>query len=45
MEANCPVTPYKAAVRVVAFIQRRGADVAGSANNFLMILLGSTPMA
>ena len=25
--------------------QRRGADAAGSANNFLMILLGSTPMA
>ena len=29
----------------VGLHQRRGADAAGSANNFLMILLGSTPMA
>ena len=29
----------------VGLHQRRGADVAGSASNFLMILLGSTPMA
>ena len=29
----------------VGLHQRRGADTAGSASNFLMILLGSTPMA
>ena len=29
----------------VGLHQRRVADIAGSANSFLMILLGSTPMA